>query len=162
MRNYIDVNPKLCNGCRICMMVCSLEKSGKFNQFNTGIWIESDDFKGINNPFICRQCKRPVCVEVCPAEKAWKKPYDFDPPICRDEKSGIVFLDTRKESCIGCNECMLSCPFGSIRVNFEDENLVKCDLCGGDPECVKFCPTRAIEFVEMRKLNQKKIMVKEG
>jgi Fe-S-cluster-containing hydrogenase component 2 len=23
----------------------------------------------------------------------------------------------------------------------------KCDLCGGDPKCVPFCPTHALEYV---------------
>ncbi|MCH6588008.1 MAG: (Fe-S)-binding protein, partial [Proteobacteria bacterium] len=25
---------------------------------------------------------------------------------------------------------------------------VKCDLCGGDPECAKACPTGAITYVD--------------
>ena len=26
---------------------------------------------------------------------------------------------------------------------------MKCDLCGGDPVCVKFCDTQTIRFVEV-------------
>jgi Fe-S-cluster-containing hydrogenase component 2 len=26
--------------------------------------------------------------------------------------------------------------------------VAKCDLCGGDPECAKACPTEAIVFID--------------
>jgi Fe-S-cluster-containing hydrogenase component 2 len=29
----------------------------------------------------------------------------------------------------------------------QKEELVKCDLCGGQPQCVEWCPTGAIRFV---------------
>lgn len=157
MVKYIKVNSELCNGCRICAMACSLKKSRKFNQFNTGIWIDSDDENGINTPHICRQCRNPVCVKACPAEKAWKGKTRFEPPIFRDKTTGTIRLDSQKDTCIGCRECVLACPFGAIRVVPEDLQLAKCDLCGGDPECVKFCPTGAVEFIEVTKIPSKLI-----
>jgi Fe-S-cluster-containing hydrogenase component 2 len=33
--------------------------------------------------------------------------------------------------------------------------LLKCDLCEGDPWCVKFCPVKAVDFVEVSKLDMK-------
>lgn len=149
----IQVDSKLCNGCRICMMVCSEKKSGKFNPFCSGIRIHSDSETGTDVPSVCRQCRNPVCIKACPAEKTWKGTKPFAPPIFRDEKTGIVWLDTSKESCLGCRECMLACPFGSIRLVPEDLQLVKCDLCGGDPQCVLSCPTGAIRFVEVSLLH---------
>jgi anaerobic carbon-monoxide dehydrogenase iron sulfur subunit len=156
MKKHMVINSKLCNGCKICTMACSLQKSGKFNQFHTGIWIESDDGTGHNDPQICRQCRNPVCVKACPAEKAWRGESLFESPIYRDEITGIVWLDSRKESCLGCKECMNACPFGSIRIIPDDLQLVKCDLCGGDPECVRFCPTGAVRFVEVTKTEERK------
>lgn len=43
--------------------------------------------------------------------------------------------------------CMLACPFGCIVVS-DKGYAEKCDLCGGDPECVKFCASGAIRFAE--------------
>ena len=44
---------------------------------------------------------------------------------------------------------VLSClPVRAISYCSPDGKAVKCDLCGGDPECVKFCPWDAIKFVE--------------
>ncbi len=28
-----------------------------------------------------------------------------------------------------------------------ERKIVKCDLCGGDPKCVDFCPTEALRYV---------------
>lgn len=153
MRKHIKINAKLCNGCRMCTMACSLQKSGKFNHYLTGVWIESDDLTGVNVPRLCRQCRNPVCVKACPAEKSRQGEAPFDPPIYRDARTGIVWLDSRKESCLGCKECMTACPFGAIRIVPEDLHLVKCDLCGGDPECAKFCPTGAIRYIEITQTN---------
>ena len=52
------------------------------------------------------------------------------------------------ETCIGeeCLQCTMECPYGVITWGFVNESLICCDLCGGDPECVKFCDTRALEF----------------
>jgi Fe-S-cluster-containing hydrogenase component 2 len=43
---------------------------------------------------------------------------------------------------------MLACPFGMIFVDAEKGFAVKCDLCGGDPECVKYCIPEALRFEE--------------
>jgi len=37
-----------------------------------------------------------------------------------------------------------ACQFGMIRIDPETKQAFKCDLCGGDPQCAKWCPTGAI------------------
>ena len=32
--------------------------------------------------------------------------------------------------------------------NRTTHQVFKCDLCGGDPQCVRFCDVKAIDFVE--------------
>jgi Fe-S-cluster-containing hydrogenase component 2 len=32
--------------------------------------------------------------------------------------------------------------------NVTDKKVFKCDLCDGDPQCVRFCDVNALEFVE--------------
>lgn len=44
--------------------------------------------------------------------------------------------------------CTLACPFGNIVVSSREKVAVKCELCGGEPECVAFCVTGALEFRE--------------
>jgi len=32
--------------------------------------------------------------------------------------------------------------------NSKDGQVFKCDLCDGDPQCVRFCEVQAIEYVD--------------
>ena len=38
-------------------------------------------------------------------------------------------------------------PWDMIVENKEKSIFSKCDLCGGDPQCVKDCPTDALTFI---------------
>ena len=42
---------------------------------------------------------------------------------------------------------MAGCPFGAILYDPDNRRVIKCDLCGGDPQCVRFCPTGALQFL---------------
>jgi Fe-S-cluster-containing hydrogenase component 2 len=44
--------------------------------------------------------------------------------------------------------CTIACPFGNAVYDGVTESILKCDLCNGDPACVQFCPSQALEFVE--------------
>ena len=50
--------------------------------------------------------------------------------------------------CVGCKVCTIACPFGTINFNQDTGKVIKCDLCDGDPECAKMCPTEAITYVD--------------
>ena len=42
------------------------------------------------------------------------------------------------------------CPFGSLFFDHEKAKAKKCDLCGGKPTCVEFCPTQALQYMDGR------------
>jgi Fe-S-cluster-containing hydrogenase component 2 len=50
--------------------------------------------------------------------------------------------------CILCKMCTVACPFGNAVYNASDQKIIKCDMCQGDPECVRFCPSGALTYVE--------------
>ena len=53
------------------------------------------------------------------------------------KETGAVLVD--KELCTGCGKCIDECP-GRIPHMHPSENYVLiCDLCGGEPRCVKVC-----------------------
>jgi Fe-S-cluster-containing dehydrogenase component len=74
-------------------------------------------------------------MEICPADA-----------IQRDEKTGAISIDPSR--CAGCKMCMLACPAGNIHFNSTEHISEKCDLCEGDPHCVKFCTSGALNFEE--------------
>jgi len=43
------------------------------------------------------------------------------------------------------------CPFGGSSWDAEEGIILRCDLCKGDPVCVKLCPTGALEYVTITK-----------
>ncbi|MGC1891676.1 MAG: 4Fe-4S dicluster domain-containing protein [Stellaceae bacterium] len=68
------------------------------------------------------------------------------PDNARDPATGWVDLDDHK--CIGCKMCVAACPFGNSLWDELTHKILKCDYCGGDPACAKFCPTHAIDWVD--------------
>ena len=55
------------------------------------------------------------------------------------------FLDYSR--CIGCKTCITACPFGGVGWDARTGTIMKCDWCGGEPQCVRICPTGAVQFV---------------
>ena len=55
--------------------------------------------------------------------------------------------------CIGCRSCVSACPFGAMNFNAVDRQVFKCDLCDGDPQCVRFCEVKAVDFIEADKVS---------
>lgn len=126
-------NAELCTGCRACELACSFHCDGVFQPTKSRIRIVKIDEEGIDVPIGCEHCEDAVCMAVCPV-KAIKREND------------AVLIDN--SICIGCKECMVACPFGAINYDPGKKMFYKCDLCGGDPKCVKWCFTGAIEYSE--------------
>jgi Fe-S-cluster-containing hydrogenase component 2 len=61
---------------------------------------------------------------------------------------GELLVDFSQNKCIGCHMCTIACPFGNIAYDAVAGSPLKCDTCGGDPSCVRYCPTKAIEWVD--------------
>ena len=123
----------LCTDCKICEVACSLIHSpeGELNPLWTRIKIEhvpTVDTRVSKDGFgfvaeICHHCANPPpCAKVCPTDAFY---YD---PVTQ-----AAIIDQGK--CIQCMECVPACPFDTVFVAPSGE-VLKCDLCGGDPACV--------------------------
>lgn len=128
------INIDICTGCRLCELICSLVKEKESNPAKARIHNEFYLMEGMRVPRVCINCADPACVPACPTEA-----------LVKDEATGWVNLDY--DACNNCLACIEACTYGAIRLT-ADDTIIKCDLCGGDPECVKICETQAIRFAE--------------
>lgn len=130
-RIKIQLNPKVCQGCRVCESICSLSHLGVINPKSTGIKINETQTLGNFKQIVCQQCLDMPCASVCPENI-----------IKRDRYSGAVIID---EGCTGCGACREACPINAIQIT-QNKLAVKCDLCGGLPKCVEACPRQALSW----------------
>lgn len=136
MAKGIVISPDKCTGCRICELACSFTKNDLFNPKDSAISVLAYDEAGLQVPMTCLQCDTPHCMTVCTVNA-----------ITKDSKTGVVRVD--KDKCIGCKMCVSACPFGNMTYSSRLMQVVKCDLCSGTPQCVRECPTTALEFKEL-------------
>lgn len=131
----LAVDYRRCTGCRLCEMACSLHHDETVNPAAARLAIIRWEEEGIHVPATCRQCDVAPCQQACqPAA------------IRRDPTTGALLVNYTL--CIGCRMCVLGCPYGAMSVHPTGRQVIKCDLCGGDPQCVPFCETGALRFIE--------------
>jgi Fe-S-cluster-containing dehydrogenase component len=116
-----------------------LSKTGVIAPELSRIQVKADFLEIIFAPQPCFQCNEPLCMYACPADA-----------IYIDEATEAIAID--EVLCIGCCECIEACGelYEPARLRFDEDRLVvlKCDLCGGQPRCVMFCPMGAVVYLE--------------
>jgi Fe-S-cluster-containing hydrogenase component 2 len=136
MKKTLVIHAERCTGCHFCEMICSLSHDGECNLNLSGIGIVMSNGGGTNEniPIVCQQCADPMCADVCVMGA-----------ISRNESTGALIID--ESSCIGCKTCVIVCPLGGVLYNYKKDCSMKCDLCNGEPECVKSCAYGALEYL---------------
>lgn len=136
-----------CLGCKSCELACAVAHSASKNLFEAlgelnppqkRIFVESN--REYTFPLQCRQCLDAPCVHAC-----------MSGAMHLDLQTGLIQVDEQK--CVGCMMCVMVCPFGAIAEIPNSRRVAKCDRCQDldyDPACVSACPTKALEFVEVR------------
>ncbi len=140
-----------CIGCLSCSVACKQENNVPIGNFWQNVMRvgpspinEGDDFPNVEMYFLpvgCQHCEDPECVKVCPTGASHKK------------EDGTVQID--KEKCIGCQFCVMACPYGVRYLNTEVKVVEKCTLCehlvaeGKLPECVSGCVGQARHFGDL-------------
>ncbi|MEO7319187.1 MAG: DmsC/YnfH family molybdoenzyme membrane anchor subunit, partial [Chthoniobacteraceae bacterium] len=130
-----------CTGCKACVSACH-----SLNGLDEGeMWRDIGLLHGggMEEPYqqtvttACHHCVEPSCLEGCPV-RAYEK----------DAATGIVrHLD---DQCIGCQYCVLKCPYDVPKYSKKRGIVRKCDMCHSRlaaneaPACVQSCPNGAI------------------
>ena len=136
---WIGRNIASCTGCRLCEVACSLIKEQKIQPGISRISVRQY-YPGVEFPVACYQCgDEAKCVEACPVSAL---------AVDTSKKLNTISIDTtrctRTAQNSVCTLCLDQCP--GLVVNFHPTTKAPliCDLCGGDPECVKVCPSTTI------------------
>ncbi len=114
-----------CSGCRKCEIACSLFHEKR-------IWPEASRIRvfmlipGVDFPHLCAQCEDYPCVKTCPVNA-----------LSISKKTAAVLVNV--ETCIACGKCIDACPGRIPHMHPKEKHILICDLCSGDPQCVKVC-----------------------
>jgi len=146
-----EVNLDQCSGCKACVSAChSLNGLDDHETWRSvGLLMDLPDARDarrrVQQGFqqhittACHHCVDPGCLNGCPVLA-----YDKDP------LTGIVrHLD---DQCIGCQYCVMMCPYEVPQYSKARGIVRKCDMChsrlsaGEAPACVQACPTSAIKI----------------
>ena len=143
-----EVDLDACTGCKACVTAChslnGLDETETWRSVGllTGGSKDLPMFQMVTAA--CHHCADPACMNGCPV-----KAYD------KDEVTGIVkHLD---DQCIGCQYCILKCPYDVPKYNPSRGIVRKCDMCSSRladheaPACVQACPNTAIRIVVVDK-----------
>lgn len=132
-----------CTGCKACVSAChSMNGLDEDELWRTVGMVHGGSRHEPYQQTIttaCHHCVDPACAEGCPV-MAYEK----------DEETGIVrHLD---DQCIGCQYCVLKCPYDVPKYSPKRGIVRKCDMCHGRlaageaPACVQACPNEAIRI----------------
>jgi len=129
---FILFDPQKCTGCGTCEMICSARNTNRVAPLSASVQVLADERSGKNLAILCQHCRRPLCIPACPT-RAIEKGSD-----------GIVRIN--KLFCTDCGLCTMACPAAAPLKDPDTREIHKCDLCEGDPLCVKHCPEKALTF----------------
>lgn len=124
-----------CVDCKVCEEVCSFRLCDAIKPSVAAIRIGRDQLKW-GTPFamvcdLCGDSDTKECVEVCPDEA-----LSF--------ANGVIVFD--EDKCTLCEDCIEACPQNAVTLDRERDHIYICDLCGGKPLCIEWCPEEAISL----------------
>jgi Fe-S-cluster-containing hydrogenase component 2 len=134
MAKQLLLRPEKCTNCRTCELVCSFHHFGKFNPTLSAVAVIDFAEDVVSVPLMCLQCDDPACEKVCSVGA-----------ITVQADGKVVF---NEDKCILCKLCVQACPMGNISYSTLARKLIRCDLCGSDPQCAAWCHTKAIVYAD--------------
>lgn len=144
-----EVDLDACSGCKACVVAChnlnGLEERETWRSVGL-LHGGSPHLPVIQHvTTACHHCVEPGCLSGCPVNAYEKHPV-----------TGIVrHLD---DQCIGCQYCILKCPYDVPKYSHSKGIVRKCDMCsdrlvsGEAPACVQSCPNQAIRITLVNKV----------
>jgi len=161
-KGVIVADPKVCSGCRSCQAACTTYNEGWCQPDLARVQIIKEYFEGNYTPQPCSQCEYPTCLYACPVgamqlDTGSEGDVEATSIMLNDLVSGKTSKTSgsnarivNNRECKGCQQCIEGCAkaFDLSRIRFDSESMLvmKCHLCGGQPQCVRFCPVGALLY----------------
>ena len=166
-----------CTGCDSCSIACKSENNtrplsspmpfkngrGVLPDHVSYRWVVKKEGGVYPNPSLtfvtsaCNHCEHPACLASCPVSDV-NDPSNENNAIFKRASDGIVLIN--QDVCIGCKNCIQSCPYGAPQFNSQTEKVEKCTFCvhrleaGFLPACVTTCVGNALHLVEDFKVDE--------
>jgi carbon-monoxide dehydrogenase iron sulfur subunit len=131
----IRLNIAKCSGCGQCALTCAYRNSQKFDLEQSSIHVLQWEDICLSVPQLCQQCVDAPCISACQTEA-----------LTFHSVTGAIIID--KDLCTQCSVCKDECRYQVIHVDY-DGFPQTCDLCGGDPQCVKVCYPGCLTYEEI-------------
>ncbi|MCL2123154.1 MAG: 4Fe-4S dicluster domain-containing protein [Desulfovibrionaceae bacterium] len=131
------VERRRCTGCNSCVFACSLFHEGAVRPSTARLRVLRHQ-SVVDVPIICWHCPDAPCVAACPVTPK---------AIAKDPETNVVKF-TDEKLCLGaadCGSCIAACPPEFLRPHPDTDHPIFCDLCDGDPQCVKACDKQSKE-----------------
>jgi carbon-monoxide dehydrogenase iron sulfur subunit len=128
----LQFNPEKCTDCKLCELACSVAKEQAYNRHLARLRIERVQLAEVEL-HNCKLCAVPGCVEACP----W---------YAIEVADGLQIVTIDVQDCVGCGDCVDSCPHHALRMWPGRLAPLVCDFCAGNPACAAACPTGAITY----------------
>jgi Fe-S-cluster-containing dehydrogenase component len=145
-RYAMVIDTRRCVGCHSCTVACKVGNDLPVDMiYNivttvgpTGVY---PDLHMVHLPLLCMHCANSPCVDTCPTCASQQR------------EDGVVFVEDQK--CVGCQACVMACPYGARIPNAQSGAVQKCDFCkdrvdeGKNPLCVNTCHQKARIFGDL-------------
>jgi Fe-S-cluster-containing hydrogenase component 2 len=98
--DVLVIDEALCVGCDNCERACA-ETHGGIARVDRAA---GASYAQVHIAVACRHCEQPHCMKDCPPNAIKRSP------------TGEVYID---DTCIGCGNCQVNCPYGVIRMEYD-------------------------------------------
>lgn len=128
-RRYLKINAAECSTCGRCVLACVKTHYGEISTGKSAIKVIPDYPCSLKVSIrACTQCWQEFCVKACPTGALY-----------RCEENYVELDRSRCGVCSGVFPCVSACKSKLIFQHPASIYPLKCNLCGGDPECIKEC-----------------------
>jgi anaerobic carbon-monoxide dehydrogenase iron sulfur subunit len=151
--SMIVVDYDRCAGCRTCETVCAAFHDaaplsggmpGPGNPYYAKIQVLHFN-PDVTIPVVCAMCPDTPCITNCtstPDAQTGRKALYRDP--------GTGAIKHNQDQCERCGTCAQVCARDGVGIIRSNRDTVMperlCTLCEGDPQCVAYCPQKALSY----------------